>query len=307
MEKEDKRILKLGTRGSPLALIQAELVRDRLIAAHADITVEIVVISTTGDRIQDRTLAAIGGKGLFTKEIEQALFDGRVDIAVHSAKDMLTEFPAGLILGPILTREDSRDALISRDGQDLDSLPSGSVIGTASLRRQAQILARRPDLSVIPFRGNVQTRLRKLKGGEADATILAMAGLNRLENTGIVSELLDTDKLLPAVGQGAIALEIRENDADTLELSRPLNDDVTASEVMAERAVLAELDGSCRTPIAGLAQANGDTLHLRALVAKPDGSVVHATERRGQISEAVEMGIDAGQELKSTAGPDFLP
>jgi hydroxymethylbilane synthase len=307
MKMNDEKILRLGTRGSPLALIQAELVRDRLIAAHADLTVEIVVISTTGDRIQDRTLAAIGGKGLFTKEIEQALFDGRVDIAVHSAKDMLTEFPAGLVLGPILTREDSRDALISRDGQDFDSLPSGSVVGTASLRRQAQILARRPDLTVIPFRGNVQTRLRKLKDGEADATILAMAGLNRLENTGVVSELLDTNKLLPAVGQGAIALEIREGDIDTLELSRPLNDDVTAAEVMAERAVLAELDGSCRTPIAGLAETKAGFIHLRALVAKPDGSVVHTTERRGQVSDALEMGIDAGQELKSTAGPNFLP
>jgi hydroxymethylbilane synthase len=307
MKMNDERILRLGTRGSPLALIQAELVRDRLIAAHADLAVEIVVISTTGDRIQDRTLAAIGGKGLFTKEIEQALFDGRVDIAVHSAKDMLTEFPAGLVLGPILTREDSRDALISRDGQDLDNLPSGSVIGTASLRRQAQILARRPDLTVIPFRGNVQTRLRKLKDGEADATILAMAGLNRLENTGVVSELLDTDKLLPAVGQGAIALEIREADVDTFDLSRVLNDEVTAAEVTAERAVLAELDGSCRTPIAGFAEENAGIIHLRALVAKPDGSVVHATERRGQISDALEMGIDAGQELKSTAGPDFLP
>ena len=157
MKKNDERMLRLGTRGSPLALIQAELVRDRLIAAHADLAIEIVVISTTGDRIQDRTLAAIGGKGLFTKEIEQALFDRRVDIGVHSAKDMLTEFPAGLVLGPILTREDSRDALISRDGQGLDDLPSGSVIGTASLRRQAQILARRPDLTVISFRGNMQT------------------------------------------------------------------------------------------------------------------------------------------------------
>lgn len=303
------RNLKIGTRGSPLALIQAEEVRDRLIAAHQGLRVEIVEISTTGDRIQDRTLAAIGGKGLFTKEIEQSLFDSTVDIGVHSAKDMLTEFPAGLVLGPILAREDTRDALISRDGQGLDELDSGAVIGTASLRRQAQVLARRPDLKVIPFRGNVQTRLRKLEEGQADATLLAVAGLNRLERADLISEALDVDVLLPAVGQGAIALEMRADDDATAQLVGILNDERTNIEVSAERALLAELDGSCRTPIAGLAKADmaTGTMYLRALIAKPDGSIVHATERRGVIADGVEMGTDAGRELKATAGPNFLP
>lgn len=308
MQTDEIPTLRLGTRGSPLALIQAEEVRDKLLAIHPDLNVEIVVISTTGDRIQDRTLAAIGGKGLFTKEIEQALFDKRVDIAVHSAKDMLTEFPAGLVLGPILEREDPRDALISQEGKGLDSLPAGTVIGTASLRRQAQILARRPDLSVIPFRGNVQTRLRKLKAGEADATTLALAGLKRLAMTEVIAEVLEPEKLLPAVGQGAIALVTREDDSVTAELSDCLNDKLTSIAVTAERALLAELDGSCRTPIAGYAEidAEADTIHLRGLIAKPDGSELHATERRGPLSDANVMGVDAGQELKRTAGPDFL-
>lgn len=304
-----ERIIKLGTRGSPLALIQAEEVRDKLLAAHHGLKVEIVEVSTTGDRIQDRTLAAIGGKGLFTKEIEQSLLDGDVDVAVHSAKDMLTEFPPGLTLGPILPREDVRDVLISKSGHSLQDLDTGAVVGTASLRRQAQVLALRPDLKVIPFRGNVQTRLRKLKEGQADATLLALAGLVRLKNESIASEIIETDRLLPAVGQGAIALELREDDPNTAALCDVLNDAKTAAEVTAERALLAELDGSCRTPIAGLAMLNSEdqSIHLRALIAKPDGSVVHKVERTGTIGDAVEIGFDAGQELKRDAGPNFLP
>jgi hydroxymethylbilane synthase len=309
MHDMTERLLKIGTRGSPLALIQAELVRDQMMAAHEGLVVEIVVISTTGDRIQDRTLAAIGGKGLFTKEIEQALFDGTVDIAVHSAKDMLTEFPSGLKLGSILAREDTRDAIISRDGKGLDDLVAGSVIGTASLRRQAQILARRPDLKVVPFRGNVETRLRKLDEAQADATLLAIAGLNRLAKADLASEVLEPEILLPAVGQGAIALEIREDDAFTNEATAVLNDPQASAEVRSERAVLAVLDGSCRTPIAGLACADMEagTLHLRALVAKPDGSIVYTAERSGSVADAEAIGREAGQELKSTAGPNFLP
>ena len=302
-------LIKLGTRGSPLALIQAEEVRDNLLAAHDGLQVEIVEVSTTGDRIQDRTLAAIGGKGLFTKEIEQALNNGDVDVAVHSAKDILTEFPPGLVLGPILAREDVRDVLISKSGKGLRDLAAGAVVGTASLRRQAQVLALRPDLKVIPFRGNVQTRLRKLEEGQADATLLALAGLARLKNEHVASEILETDTLLPAVGQGAIALELREDDAETARLCEALNDTKTASEVTAERAMLAELDGSCRTPIAGLAKLDTGTqsIHLRALVAKPDGSVVHEVERKGTIADAAEIGADAGRELKRKAGPNFLP
>ena len=302
-------LIKLGTRGSPLALVQAEEVRDKLLAAHTGLQVEIVKVSTIGDRIQDRTLAAIGGKGLFTKEIEQALCDGDVDVAVHSAKDMLTEFPPGLVLGPILERQDVRDVLISRSGLSLGDLKAGALVGTASLRRQAQVLAFRPDLKVIPFRGNVQTRLRKMEEGQADATLLALAGLVRLKNERVATEIIETDRLLPAVGQGAIALELREDDPETAKLCEALNDTTTASEVTAERAMLAELDGSCRTPIAGLAKLDPDNLsiYLRALVAKPDGSVVHEVERKGTIGDAAEIGADAGQELKRKAGPNFLP
>ncbi|MEC7202628.1 MAG: hydroxymethylbilane synthase, partial [Pseudomonadota bacterium] len=209
MEENQVTQLKIGTRGSPLAMLQAEEVRNALMANQPELNVEIVEISTTGDRIQDRTLAAIGGKGLFTKEIEQALLDGTVDIAVHSAKDMLTEFPEGLTLGPMLPREDTRDGIISSNGQTLSDMPSGSVVGTASLRRQAQILAVRQDLNVIPIRGNVQTRLRKLSEGQADATLLAVAGLKRLNRMDVFTQVLDPETLLPAVGQGAIALELR--------------------------------------------------------------------------------------------------
>ena len=212
MEENQVTQLKIGTRGSPLAMLQAEEVRNALMANQPELNVEIVEISTTGDRIQDRTLAAIGGKGLFTKEIEQALLDGTVDIAVHSAKDMLTEFPEGLTLGPMLPREDTRDGIISINGQTLSDMPSGSVVGTASLRRQAQILAVRQDLNVIPFRGNVQTRLRKLSEGQADATLLAVAGLKRLNRMDVFTQVLDPETLLPAVGQGAIALELRAGD-----------------------------------------------------------------------------------------------
>tara|TARA_Y100001934_G_scaffold258481_1_gene328686 strand:- start:6585 stop:7505 length:921 start_codon:yes stop_codon:yes gene_type:complete len=301
--------IKLGTRGSPLALIQAEEVRDRLLAAHDGLQVEIVEVSTTGDRIQDRSLAAIGGKGLFTKEIEKALCDGDIDVAVHSAKDMLTELPPGLILGPVLAREDVRDVLISKSGTGLEGLEAGAAVGTASLRRQAQVLALRPDLKVIPFRGNVQTRLRKLEEGQVDATLLALAGLIRLKNERFATEILETDRMLPAVGQGAVALELREDDAETAKLCEALNDTKTASELTAERAMLAELDGSCRTPIAGLAKLDSSNLsiYLRALVAKPDGSVVHRVERKGKIGDAAEIGADAGQELKRKAGPNFLP
>lgn len=301
-----QNLLKVGTRRSPLALLQAEEVRDRLLATHIGLSVEIVDFSTTGDRIQDRTLAAIGGKGLFTKEIEHALYDGTIDLAVHSAKDMLTELPQGLVLGPVLKREDARDVLISRDVEKLEALPPGAIVGTASLRRQAQVLACRPDLKVVPFRGNVQTRLRKLNEGRVDATLLALAGLKRLKKSEIVTEIIDTRVLLPAVGQGAIALELREGDVNTLQLCTPLNDETTAAEILSERAMLRVLDGSCRTPIAGFAVAEKGELYLRALVARPDGSEVIRTERRGGVCDAVELGRDAGQELKQSAGSDFM-
>ena len=301
--------LKIGSRASPLALRQAEEVRNALVANQPDLQVDIIEISTTGDRIQDRTLAAIGGKGLFTKEIEQALLDGAVDICVHSAKDMLTEFPSGLMLGPILQREDTRDGFISHSGQKLSEMPSGAVIGTASLRRQSQILALRPDLEVITFRGTVQTRLRKLDEGQADATLLAVAGLKRLDCMDVLTQIFDPETILPAVGQGAIALELRADDEKSKRAAEPLNDIKSATEVAMERAFLAVLDGSCRTPIAGIANANidADRIKFRGLIAKADGSVVHSTIREGTINDAIDMGKDAGLELKTEAGPNFLP
>ncbi len=249
--------LRLGTRGSPLALAQANEVRARLIAAHPELAaedaVEIVAITTTGDKIQDRTLAEIGGKGLFTKEIEEALLAGRIDAAVHSMKDVPTWLPEGLEISTILPREDPRDALFSTGGQDLAGLPAGSVVGTASLRRQAQVLLARPDLRVVPLRGNVQTRLRKLAEGQVDATLLAMAGLKRLGKSGEVSAVLAPEVMLPAVAQGAIGIEVRGDDASTRDTLAALDDADSAIRVAAERACLAVLDGSCRTPIAAFA------------------------------------------------------
>jgi len=261
-----------------------------------------------GDRVQDRTLSEIGGKGLFTEEIEDGLLGGTLDIAVHSVKDMLTELPDGLTLGAVLPREDPRDAFISASGDTLHALPAGSVIGSASLRRQAQVLALRPDLTVIPFRGNVDTRLEKLRKGEADATLLALAGLNRLGKEEVASEVFETADLLPAVGQGAVGLEIRTEDERISGAVAAIDHQATGLEVAAERALLAELDGSCKTPIAGLARlGEEDRLHLRGLVARPDGSEVHVTEREGLAADGVAMGRDAGRELKALAGPDFLP
>jgi hydroxymethylbilane synthase len=308
----EKLRLRLGTRGSPLALAQANEVRERLIAAHPDLAehaaIEIVVITTTGDKIQDRTLAEIGGKGLFTKEIEEALLAGRIDAAVHSMKDVPTWLPEGLEISTILPREDPRDGLLSAGGQDLAGLPAGAVVGTASLRRQAQVLLARPDLKVVPLRGNVQTRLRKLAEGQVDATLLAMAGLKRLGMSGEVSAVLAPEVMLPAVAQGAIGLEVRRDDAATRGRLAALDDADSAIRVAAERACLAVLDGSCRTPIAAFAEFEDDgaTLRLRALIALPDGSQAQRAERRGSPGEAVALGRDAGAELRAAAGPAFF-
>jgi hydroxymethylbilane synthase len=305
--------LRLGTRGSPLALAQAREVRARLAAAHAELAaeeaaVEIVVIKTTGDRVQDRTLAEIGGKGLFTKEIEEALSDGRIDGAVHSMKDVPTWLPEGLMIGAVLPREDPRDALFSARGDSLAALPAGAVVGTASLRRQAQVLLARPDLDVVPFRGNVQTRLRKLAEGRVDATLLAMAGLKRLDLADRVSAVLAPEEMLPAVAQGAIGVEVRRDDAETRALLEPLDDRDSARRVLAERACLEVLDGSCRTPIAALAEISGGAgeLRLRALVCMPDGTRAERAERRGAGADAAALGREAGAELRAKAGPAFF-
>jgi hydroxymethylbilane synthase len=300
--------LRIGTRGSPLALWQAHEVRARLAAAHgvAPEAIAIAVIKTSGDIIQDRPLSEVGGKGLFTKEIEQALSEGRIDLAVHSAKDMPTVLPDGLMLAACLPREDVRDAFISRKATTLAGLPHGAVVGTASLRRQAMVKRLRPDLRVVPFRGNVETRLKKLDDGVVDATLLALAGLKRLGRTDAATSILDADVFLPAVGQGAIGIETRADDRRTRDLVDAIGDADTLTALTAERAFLAVLDGSCRTPIAGHARVAGRTVAFRGLILRPDGSEALETSRSGAAAEAAALGAEAGRELKDRAAPDFF-
>ncbi|MEM6945070.1 MAG: hydroxymethylbilane synthase [Pseudomonadota bacterium] len=300
--------LRIGTRGSPLALAQAEETKARLMAAH-DLPAEafeIVVIKTTGDAVQDRALSEIGGKGLFTKEIEEGLLGGSIDIAVHSMKDMPTVLPDGLAITALLPREDVRDAFISPRHAGIAALPEGAVVGTSSLRRRAQLLHRRPDLKVVEFRGNVQTRLRKLGDGVAEATFLACAGLNRLGMNGEMRSAIEPEEMLPAVAQGAIGIESREDDTRILSLLAPLHCGETGSRLAAERAFLAGLDGSCRTPIGGLAVLEGDALWLRGEIIRPDGSERIVTERRGTLSDAAAMGSDAAAELRGRGGDGFF-
>jgi hydroxymethylbilane synthase len=303
-------ILRIGTRGSPLALAQTHETRDRLAAAWPELAVpgaiEIEVISTTGDIVQDRPLAEIGGKGLFTKELDEAMLSGRIHLAVHSMKDVPTVLPDGIILPCILPREDVRDAFISPKAKSLADLPQGAVIGSASLRRGAQILNRRPDLKLVNFRGNVQTRLRKLEEGVVDATLLAMAGLRRLGLAQHVTAAIEVDEMLPAVAQGAIGITCRADDETANRYLAALNCPVSQIRVSAERAFLARLDGSCRTPIAALAELDGETLSLRGLIISPDGKIIHGTSRQGLKSDAEAMGTDAAGELAGRAGPGFF-
>jgi hydroxymethylbilane synthase len=301
-------ILRIGTRGSPLALVQAHMVRDALIAAHGlpKDAIEIVVIRTSGDRIQDRALSEAGGKGLFTKEIEEALLARDIDMAVHSAKDMPTVLPDGLMLAAYLPREDVRDAFISRKAASLRDLPHGAVVGTASLRRQAMVRRLRPDVSTVILRGNVETRLKKLDAGEVDATLLAFAGLKRLGKAGEATALLDADAFLPAVGQGAVTIEARHDDTRTRDLLAKIDDADTSVALACERAFLEVLDGSCRTPIAGLAVLNREQLSFRGLILRPDGSEMFETGRLGPRHDAAALGADAGAELKRRAPPDFF-
>lgn len=300
--------LLIGARGSPLAQAQAIQVRDHLLSKGVAEAIEVVAIRTSGDKIQDRTLAEAGGKGLFTKEIDQALLDGGIDLAVHSMKDVPTWLPDGLALPCMLEREDPRDAFISEAAPSLARLAAGAVVGTASLRRQAQILRRRPDLNVVPFRGNVETRLRKLGEGQADATLLALAGLKRLGLAHVATQVIEPDEILPAVGQGAIGIICRDGDERVAGALAALNHARTMERVTAERAMLEVLDGSCRTPIAALAEVDdGGAMLLRGLIASPDGARVYETERRGPATEARAMGRDAGRELLELAGPGFFP
>lgn len=295
---------RIGSRGSPLALAQANEFKNLLLLNYPDLAaddlIEIIPIKTTGDKIQDRDLANIGGKGLFTKEIEEALLANQIDFAVHSMKDVPTFLPEGLEIPCLLPRRNPLDAWFSRDRFSLADLPSGCIVGTSSLRRKSQILAHRPDLIVVSLRGNVQTRLEKLKRHEIDATVLALAGLERLNLADQATHILSADEMLPAVAQGAIGIEIRKDDQQAQALLQPLNDWKTTLCIQTERACLKELDGSCRTPIAALAQYDekSEIVSLRSMLAAPDGSKVVFDSRQSRPSGIIKMGEEAGKSLR---------
>ena len=301
-------LIRIGTRGSALALVQAHETRARLMAAHGlpEEAFAIEAISTSGDRIQNRPLSEVGGKGLFTKEIEEALLEGRIDLAVHSSKDMSTRLPDGLGLTAYLEREDARDVFIGKSTAKLADLPLGATIGSSSLRRQALLKRVRPDLNIVMFRGNVPTRLRKVEEGLVDGTLLALAGLKRLGLGDAASELLDLSAFPPAPGQGAIGLETRIGDERIAALLAPVNHADTAAALACERAFLAVLDGSCRTPIAGYAQISGSNLNFHGMVLTPDGVEAHEIHLTGATADAEAVGIEAGNEIRATAGAHFF-
>ena len=304
----DRAWLKIGTRGSPLALAQAYETRRLLAAAHRlpEERIEIVVIKVMGDQIVDRALSEAGGKGLFTKEIDLAQLAGEVDIAVHSSKDLPTVLPDGLEIAGFLPREDVRDVFISPRAKSLRELPQGALVGTASLRRQALVKKIRPDLRVGLLRGNVQTRLAKLQSGECDATLLALAGLKRLGLTGHVTEILSEEDFLPAVGQGAIGITVRSDDHETHVRLGAILHSATGYALTLERAFLRVLDGSCRTPIAGLARVEGERVSFRGLILRADGSETYETRLVGSVEEAERLGVQAGQDLLARAPADIL-
>lgn len=298
-------VIRIGTRKSPLALAQAEIVRQKLSAAWPGLEAEIVTFTTSGDKFLDQPLSEIGGKGLFTKEIEEALLEGSIHIAVHSMKDMPTVLPKGLVIGAVLEREDPRDVLIGMGFDSLDSLPLAATVGTSSLRRTAQLKIRRPDLNIVPLRGNVQTRLSKLEAGEVQATMLAKAGLNRLE-LEVEGAVLSTDDFLPAIAQGAVGIECRESDPEVRATVAALSHQPTEFAIDCERAFLAVLDGSCRTPIAGYAKLDRGVLNFKGLIARPDGLAYHEVARTGSVMDALDIGREAGEELRAKAGEHFL-
>ena len=300
--------LKIGTRGSPLALAQAQETRDRLVAVHGlpSEAFAIVVIKVSGDMVQDRSLKEISGKGLFTREIEEALQAGGIDIAVHSMKDMPVALPKGLLIDCYLPREDVRDGFVSPDVARLIDLPQGAVVGSSSLRRRAQLAHRRPDLQLVEFRGNVQTRMKKLQDGVAAATFLAMAGLNRLGLAHMARETIAVEEMLPAVAQGAIGVERRLADVRAEAMLAGIHDGPTGQRLAAERAFLTRLDGSCQTPIAGLAVLEGGQLWLRGEILRLDGSRVIAGELRGAVGDGPDLGRALAAELLGRAGPGFF-
>lgn len=305
---DPKSPLRIGTRGSPLALAQAYETRERLSIAFGlslD-SFEIVVIKTTGDKVLDRPLKEIGGKGLFTKEIEEALLQESIDIAVHSMKDMPVQQPDSLILDTFLPREDVRDAFVSRIHKSLADIPQGATVGTSSLRRKAQLMSKRPDLKIVEFRGNVQTRLKKLDDGVAECTFLAVAGLNRLKMEDIITAPISTDEMLPAVAQGAIGIERREKDIKVATMLEAIHNSTTGLLLSAERAFLEALDGSCETPIAGLAEFKNENLRFRGEILKTDGSEVYSDEQVVSKEDATLVGIEMAHKLLSQAGNDFF-
>jgi hydroxymethylbilane synthase len=300
--------LRIGSRGSKLALVQARLVRKLLAEAHSipDAQIEIRTITTSGDKLTDAPLSEVGGKGLFYKEIEEALLTNEVDLGVHSSKDMATKLPHGLVLAAFLEREDIRDAFVSLKVKSIDDLPQSARLGSSSLRRSSQMLRARPDLTIVPFRGNVDTRLRKLADGVADATLLAVAGLNRLGRQGEITSYLAPDRYPPAPAQGAIGLEIRADDARTAELIRPLDHAPTAIAVHAERALLGALDGSCRTAIGAVSRLDGDTLTLTGEILSPNGQISIRDTLAGSAQNPAALGHELGQILRDKAGSDFF-
>lgn len=305
-KKMSKKIIKIATRKSPLALWQAYFVRDELLAHHADLEVELVKMVSKGDKILDVPLAKVGGKGLFVKELEEGLLAGDADIAVHSMKDVPVEFPEGLHLAVICEREDPRDAFVSNTFSQLDDLPQGAVVGTSSLRRQSQLLKYRPDLQIKFLRGNVNTRLKKLDDGEYDAIILAAAGLIRLEMKDRITSFLTIEQSLPAMGQGAVGIECRVDDAQTHQLIECLSHKETTIRLTAERALNKRLEGGCQVPIGGFAQLHGDHLSMRAFVGSPDGKELVAGNIEGPAENAEQMGIELADDLLSRGAKEIL-
>lgn len=295
-------ILRVGTRASPLALKQAQIFVDQYLGYFPNTKIEFVTLRTTGDIYATQRLSAIGGKGLFTKELEEALFDGRIDVAVHSLKDMATRLPEGLSIAAVLPRDDPRDAFLSNGAVSFKDLPRYSTIGTSSLRREAFTKLWRPDIRVIPLRGNVESRLRKMAEGEADGTFLAVSGLNRIALAHCIRETLDPEIMLPAVAQGCIAIQVRDKDTTIHDNVARLNHEKTMFEVYCERAFLRELDGSCKTPIAALAQVEGRELSFRGAVVRPDGGDIIKIQTRGLAKDYLQIGIEMATKIKIQYG-----
>ena len=299
--------LVIGTRGSPLAVAQADETKNRLIKSHgfSEEAIKIKIIKTTGDIVLDRPLSQIGGKGLFTQEIEESLLSGIIDVAVHSMKDMPTLLPKGLEISTILPREDVRDSFVSERFKSINELPIGCTVGTSSLRRKAQLLSKRPDLKIVEFRGNVQTRLKKLQDGVAEATFLACAGLVRLGLNELVNPI-EINDMLPAVAQGAIGIEQRSDDEIISKILKPINDEKATTQLITERSFLSQLDGSCRTPIGGYAEILGDQIVFKGEIVRPDGSEIIKDVWKGSVSDAFDIGYNAGRLLKEKGGAGFF-